>query len=291
MVTDNAAPKMAGRRLVSPAICLSLIALLPGSVFGETTPAFEIADVHVSSRQANPFLAAPPAMSGGLLRGDRYDLKNATMLDLMQIAYGVDDSSKIVGGPSWLNTERFVIAAKAPVATPPETIKLMVKALLAERFKLVVHTDTRLMPAHVLSVGKGTLKLKPADDSLDPGCSSIPQKPAPGEVPFNAFSCHKLTMEEFAAWLQKTAFGYISDPVVDQTSLKGAWDFDLKWTALGRLQAAGSSGLSVFDAVDKQLGLRLEPQRASLPVIVVAREPESDWQSARRERPSAARAG
>ncbi len=67
------------------------------------------------------------------------------MLDLIRIAYGVD-ASKIVGGPSWLELDRFDVAGKAPESIPPETIKLMLQALLADRFKLALHKDTRPLP-------------------------------------------------------------------------------------------------------------------------------------------------
>jgi uncharacterized protein (TIGR03435 family) len=65
------------------------------------------------------------------------------------------------------------------------------------------------------------------------------------------------------------AGGYLDKPVVDQTKLEGTWDFDLKWTARAQLAAAGSDGISIFDAVDKQLGLKLELQQLALPVIAV----------------------
>ena len=62
---------------------------------------------------------------------------------------------------------------------------------------------------------------------------------------------------------------YLADPVVDQTGLSGAWDFDLKFTPRNRLAQAGSDGISLFDAVDKQLGLKLEAKKAPLAVLIV----------------------
>jgi uncharacterized protein (TIGR03435 family) len=241
-------------------------ALMSLAVIGQSAgapPAFEIADVHLSAHATNPY------MSGGVLRGGRYDLRNATMLDLIQTAYGVDDSSKIVGGPGWLNTDRFDVAAKAPPSTPPETLTLMLQALLAERFKLVVHTDNRPLPAFVLSVGKGKPKLKEADGSGETGCQGQRQDPAPGEVRYTAISCHNMTMEAFGNLLRGMATAYVTDPAVDQTGLTGAWDFDLKWSPRGQAATAGSSFISLFDAVDKQLGLKLEPKKVALPVVVV----------------------
>src|SRR5580658_7971861 len=138
----------------------------------EPSPAFDLADIHTSPKANNPY------MSGGVLRNGRYDVRNATMLGLIQLAYSVDDTNKIVGGPNWLNTDRFDIAAKAPPATSEETLKLMLQALLAERFKLAVHMDNRPVQAFVLTVGQGKPKMKESDGSGEPGCQGQPQNPA-----------------------------------------------------------------------------------------------------------------
>src|ERR1035438_7171969 len=117
---------------------ISFVALLSGAVFGqsaESTPKFDIADVHVSPKSATAY------MSGGVLRAGRYEIRRATMLDLIRTAYGVDDNSKIQGGPSWLELDRFDVIAKAPPSATQETAKLMLQALLAERFQLKTHTD------------------------------------------------------------------------------------------------------------------------------------------------------
>ena len=67
-------------------------------------------------------------------------------------------------------------------------------------------------------------------------------------------------MEEFAKNVHEWAGGYLTDPVVDSTGLKGSWDFDIKWTPRQLLQKAGPDGISIFDAVDKELGLKLDRQ-------------------------------
>src|SRR5271156_1677099 len=108
-------------------------------------------------------------MQGGVFRAGRYEIRYATMLDLVKTAYGVD-ADTVVGGPAWLEYDRFDVVAKAPPATSPETIKLMLQALLADRFKLVIHKDTRPIQGFVLSVGKGKPKLKEADGSGERGC-------------------------------------------------------------------------------------------------------------------------
>src|SRR6267154_4962500 len=135
---------------------ISLVACLPGVALGQSAgspPAFEIADVHASARSTNPF------PSGGVLRAGRYELRKATMVDLIRNAYGVD-ADKVIGGPSWLETDRFDVIALAPPSTSQETIKQMLQALLADRFKLTVHTDSKSLPTYALTVGKGKPKLK-----------------------------------------------------------------------------------------------------------------------------------
>ncbi len=180
------------------------------------------------------------------------------------------ESDKVLAGPSWLDWDRFDVAAKAPPATTRENLNLMLQKLLAERFQLVVHKDTKPMPAYALTAGKGKPKMKEATGSGEPECKDVPQKPEPGTVPYVMISCHNLTMAVLADVLQGYGGGtYLTDPVVDQTGLNGAWDFDLKYTARNRLAQAGSDGISLFDAVDKQLGLKLEAKKAPLAVLIV----------------------
>ena len=248
---------------------ISLAALLLVVGFAQSKPPqpiFEFADVHPSPRTMNPFMRS-------VLRGGRYELLNANMVDLIRTAYGVDPE-KVVGGPHWVEFDRFDVIAPAPSNTPPETLKLMLQALLADRFKLVVHNDTQPISGFVLTVGKGKLKLKEAQPSGNPGCQFQPRIPVasvPGQIsiPPITVSCHNLTMEAFAAELRRLANGYINNAVVDSTGLTGSWDFDLKWTPQGLLPLAGSDGITIFDAVDKQLGLRLEEKKLPAPVIIV----------------------
>ena len=242
---------------------LLLLVLLSGVASAQTaSPAFESADVHVSPRSTNP------TMRGGALRGGRYEVRTATMVDLISAAYSME-SNKVLGGPNWLDWDRFDVIAKAAQGTKQDDLNRMLQNLLADRFKLTVHKDTRPMPAFALSVGSGKHKLKEASGG-QPGCQGVPQNPAPGTIPYQVISCHGMTMSAVADVLRDIGDGtYLPDPVVDQTGLSGTWDFDLKWTARNRLAQAGSDGISLFDAVDKQLGLKLEPKKTPLPVLVI----------------------
>ncbi|HXB73820.1 MAG TPA: TIGR03435 family protein [Candidatus Acidoferrales bacterium] len=249
--------------------CVSSLALLSSAAFSqstETPPAFEFSDVHAVAPGANQF------MRGGLMRGGRYELRTATMVDLIKTAYGVDDDN-VIGGPNWLEFDRFDLIAKAAPSSSPERIQLMLQALLADRFHLVVHNDTKSLPEYVLTLGKGRQKLKESDGTGEKGCQGQPQPQnlPPGVPRYITVSCHNLTSAAIADELHQMAGGYLDTPVVDSTGLKGSWDFDIKWSGRGQLAAAGADGISIFDAVDKQLGLKLELQKLPMPVIVIDR--------------------
>jgi len=207
-------------------------------------------------------------ISGGVLRGARYDLRKATMLDLIRIAWSVDPD-RVLGGPNWLEFDRFDIAAKAPPSSPPETVRLMLQSLLADRFKLMLHKDTRPMPAYALMPGKGSVKLRPTAGDGNPECQYQQQ---PGGSAFGSgYSCRDMTMAAFAERLHGMAEDYLIDPVVDATGLEGAWDFDLKWNSRSQVLPAGAERTTIFGAVEKQLGLSLTLQNAPAQVLVIDR--------------------
>ena len=244
---------------------LSLIAALSARPLAQQAPnppAFDIVDVHAGSRSPTV------GVTGGELRNGRYELHNATMVDLIRMAYSVD-AEKVAGGPSWLELDRFTIVGQAPQATPLPTIKLMLQSLLADRFKLVVHQDTRNMAAYVLTVA-GKHKMKEAAGP-GAGCQPVPpQPPEPGVVPIQVGVCKGITMKAFADLLPRVANAYVNSPVVDQTGLQdAAFDFEIRFHARQLLAQAGSEGISLFDALEKQLGLKLERKDTPATAIVV----------------------
>src|SRR5262249_38890326 len=146
---------------------VGLIALMSCAVFGQT-PTFGIADVHASAHAANPL------MRGGVVRSGVYQIQTATMVDLIGAAYGVG-TEKVHGRPSSLELDRFDVDAKVPASTSAEPARLMLQSLLKDRFKLMLHQDSRLLPGFALSVRKGvTPTMKPADGSGSTGCKSTP---------------------------------------------------------------------------------------------------------------------
>jgi uncharacterized protein (TIGR03435 family) len=240
------------------------LSLASASLAPPPVAAFAAIDVHPSPPRTFPY------MDGGNLRGQLYDIRQATMVDLIAKAYGVEVEN-VQGGPSWLEWDRFDVVAKAPAGTPPATVKLMLQALLKERFGLVVHEGSAPMPAYVLRAGKDKPKMKESDGTGDDGCEGQPPPPdqPPGTIPQNVVKCSNMTMDKFAEQLHWMAGGYLDKPVVNLTELEGTYDFELKWTGRGNLAKAGADGISIFDAVDKQLGLKLALETAPRPVMIV----------------------
>ena len=241
---------------------LGLLAVAP--VFAQQ-PKFDLADVH-----ASPTAHWAAQNFGGVLHEGRYTNRDATMLNLIATAYGVKED-EVAGGPGWIAYDLFDIVAKAPAGATPATAKLMLQALLADRFGLVVHNGTHLMPRYVLTLGKGEPKLKPSDGSGEPGCKplNLPKPGAPfdpASFRFIKYGCHNLTSAAIADNLHQIGGRFVGHEVVDSTKLKGSWDFDLEVSSPGGYDA---HGISIFDAVDKQLGLKLELQNVPVPALVI----------------------
>ncbi|HEX4278319.1 MAG TPA: TIGR03435 family protein [Bryobacteraceae bacterium] len=231
-------------------------------------PKFDAADVHVS-----PTASSFAQNFGGVLREGRYVNRDATMLKLIASAYGVSEDA-VGGGPGWLSSDLFDVIAKVPDGTSLATANLMLRTLLAERFNLVIKSGTRPVPRYVMSVAKGGSKLKAAGGTDKGGCQQKQQPGGPpgdlASVPNIKVSCSNLTAAGIAENLRQMANGYFDRDIVDSTKLEGSYDFDLEWTARGALAAKGSDGISAFDAVEKQLGLKVELKDVELPGMVVA---------------------
>jgi uncharacterized protein (TIGR03435 family) len=231
-------------------------------------PKFEIADVH-----ASPTGRGFGQNFGGVLREGRYVNRDATMLNLIEAAYDVPEDN-ISGGPGWISLDLFDVIAQVPDGTTAATANLMLRSLLADRFGLVLSRGTRPVPRYLLTVGKSGSKLKAASGSGNPSCQPV-QQAAPAadlaSTPNVKVACHGLTAAAIADNLRQMAGGYVDHDVIDATKLEGTWDFDLEWTARGVLAAKGADGISLFDAVDKQLGLKLDLQNIPMESFVVER--------------------
>lgn len=270
-----------GAILIHCAVCLAF------SQSAETPAKFEIADVHVSPKANNQF----PSARTGPVRGGRYEVKTATMVDLIRMAYGYN-ADKILGGPNWLELDRYDVTAKVPAGSTPDSQKEMLQALLEDRFKLKLHKETKPLPTYALVMGKKP-QLKQADGTEEAGCKPQTASGPPAEggmrlmmsnangvaTTFNlgpgntvTFNCRNMTMEAFVSNMRGMMGANVGqNPILEETGLKGAWNFDLRYSMMMFSGPMGSTGerITVFDAVEKQLGLKLEERQVPTPVIVV----------------------
>jgi uncharacterized protein (TIGR03435 family) len=179
----------------------------------------------------------------------------------MQWAYDMP-AKQILDGPSWLTFTRFDIAATADtnglsrsiVSDPKHDLKrLMVQSLLADRFHLKLHEDSRMLPAYDLVLAKSGLKLQPSQ--------SNGKTIGVGKAHFNG---QGLSMPLIAEELSQIA-GRI---VVDKTNLSGRYDLKLEWTP-DDAPSTDTSTPSLFTAIQEQLGLKLESAKEPVPVLVI----------------------
>jgi uncharacterized protein (TIGR03435 family) len=247
----------------------------------QTPETFEVASVrrNLSGRQQGGGLA-------GVQPGGRFTAVGATLKRLVTLAY---DGFQIAGGPAWMDTERFDIDARAGGDRTLPELTRMLRSLLAERFMLVVHTETQQMPIFVLETARRDRMLGPTLRESDAKCRAEARRFVPGGTPGRSPACgdfrlgagaltaRGMTMEGFARLLT----GRVDRPVVDRTGLDSAYDLELEWSSdLGLRQAPPGSagageltpdGLSLFTALQEQLGLRLEPTRGPVDVVVIDR--------------------
>jgi uncharacterized protein (TIGR03435 family) len=235
--------------------------LIAAPAFAQAPPA--AAQFDISSIQVNT--GPRPGMRGGILRGNRYELRNATMVDLIRTAYNVTPE-KISGGPSWLEWNRWDIAALAPEGTAPPKLQEMLRNLLAERFKLAVKEDQVTTTNMALKVN-GTHKLRPA--TAPGGCQGQAAPDANG-VPLQTITCKGQSMAQLAELLPRGMGAYFPNgqQLVDDTALEGLWDFEFKVHPRQVLAQAGADAVSLDKAL-AEIGLKLEPKEMKVPAIVV----------------------
>lgn len=241
-------------------------------------PSFEVATV-------KPVDGAPPPMPGGPppTAPDEIRLFVNTRI-LISMAYNVQGFAKdeIVGGPGWLDDQIYEVHAKIneplsealqrmPNRERRQKIELMEQSLLAERFKLKVHFETRELPAYALVVAKGGPKLTLANPSLPHNGN-----PRTSNGQNQKLRATDITVENLAQLLQ-----WEPEPggrvVVDKTGLTGSYDITLDWTrdpAWTRDSSTGASasqdvGPSLFTALEEELGLKLVAAKEPVEVVVI----------------------
>jgi len=230
-------------------------------------PAFEVATIKPSS---------PDARGRGFrVNGRHFTTLNTSLSLMIQWAYGIQ-AKQIVGGPAWLDTDKYDISAEPDGEGQPnaEQWKIMLEKLLADRFKLTLHHDTKELPVYALVVAKGGAKVTKSEGNPD-GLPSLMFRGGPGGIVLPAKNS---TMADFASVIQRT---YVDRPVVDQTGLAGRYDFDLNFTPDPGMSAsmggppppppADNAPPELFTALQQQAGLKLEPTKAPVAVIVIDR--------------------
>ncbi len=202
------------------------------------------------------------AKNSGFRRAPAGELNatNVTLKTLIECAYDVRDY-QVSGGPNWLDSDRYDILAKSESGDGTAATRLRVQALLSDRFQLTLHRTSRELPVFALLVAKNGPKLRPSKDDRS-------------ELVTNGhhLTCQKISVASFARiFLQ----GQLGRSVLDKTGLEGEFDFTLDWAPdLGERKNSTEvdqlvDGPSLFTALQEQLGLKLEPQKGPVEILVI----------------------
>ena len=244
------------------------------------TPDFDAASVKRRTEPGGGFMGRQP--------GGRFTAQGVSLQDLIVFAYEIQHY-QIIDGPPWLDTARWDVVAAGATGAPREVL-IALQHLLADRFSLGVHRETREMPVYALVLARSDGRLGPQLKRSSVDCAALrAQAQRTGVIPAEARTCDvqgrigSIQMGGspiadvtplFSTRLQRT--------VIDRTGLTGAWDLALTYTPEPSQIAAGAlgpgvapafdpNGPSIFTAVQEQLGLKLESTRAPVDVLVIER--------------------
>jgi uncharacterized protein (TIGR03435 family) len=228
---------------------LAAIVLLPLAAFGQT---FETAAVRLSA----------PGSTGSRLIDDatRFEFLFSSVKSLLALAYHVNAPN--VRGPDWIGAEAIDVIARKPPHTTEEDERLMLQALLADRFKLVVHRDSYDLTAYSLVLAKGGPKVKLADGNGPAASLQI----SPMKGPARSLN-GTLSMDLLAAALQIP----LETQVTDATGLTGAFEILLQWSPEDAIAAElpGATFPPLAKALEQQLGLKFETRKIKIDTLVV----------------------
>jgi uncharacterized protein (TIGR03435 family) len=205
---------------------------------------------------------------------DGYTASNVSLLKLVGEAYGITDAKLLTGGPPWIDIDKFDLEAKFDAASIPEAKNLtyrqradMLQSLLADRFHLKVHFETKDFPVYSLVIAKGGPKLtetKPEDIRNDstgtPAC--LVGRNAKTLI-YTAVGCHTRDLEGQLRYATGRT-------VIDKTGLTARYNFELSWSSDNTPPNSPAAAYpSIFTAVQEQLGLKLEPSTAPLSILII----------------------
>ncbi len=237
----------------------------PKLMAADADPAFDVATIKPNNTGAT-------SMQQLTLNGRDFQTRASSLQDLITFAYEVQ-AKQIVGGPEWMSNDRYDIAAVPDTegAPNPQQVRTMIRKLLADRFQLKFHNDKRELSAFVLSVGKGGQKLTPTQ--LTGPLPGIGIRPATGGI---SLMIRNGTIRDFTGFLQTLV---LDRPVVDQTDLKGKFDFTVTFlpddtqfsghSPAGKLADGVEPAPTLTEALLQQLGLKLNAEKTSVDVMVI----------------------
>jgi uncharacterized protein (TIGR03435 family) len=235
--------------IVTTVVCCAAIA---STQTPENTITFEVATIKPSGRDSAP-------MSMQRLPGGRFLTSNTPLTMLINWAYALDDG-RLLGVPKGAESTRFDIVAVAPVENPaPGQMQLMMRNLLADRFKLVVHRESRELISYELVAEDGGPKVR-VSTSAEP----------PDPNPFRMSARGSLIGTRVTAdMLTKVLSSQLGRPVENRTGLVDTFDFTLQWRPDEGAPIAGDDRPSLFTAIREQMGFRLMARKAPVDVIVI----------------------
>jgi uncharacterized protein (TIGR03435 family) len=236
----------------------------PKPMAADADPSFDVATI-----KPNP--SGGTQMQSLTLNGRNFAVRNGSLGDLITFAYDLQ-MQQLVNGPGWMNSDRYDIAAVPDVEGIPngDQLRIMMRKLLTDRYKLTFHHEKRQLSAYVLTVGKGAQNLTPDQSGVPlPGMRYLP---GPGGL---SLLMGNATLTDFTSFLKMLVLDH---PVVDQTGIKGRFDFKVTFTPddsqfNGHPPKVPASDVSeapnLFDAIQQQLGLKLTAEKTAVDVIVI----------------------
>jgi uncharacterized protein (TIGR03435 family) len=241
-----------------------------------STQAQSAQDARFEVASVRPNISGDGGGGINLQPGGRFTALNVPLVWLIESAYGLGHH-QLEGGPSWIHTERFDVVAKAesdiprPVlGSPPGAFHFMLRALLAERFKLVVREEKREAPVYELEFARTGDALGPGLRRIDFDCTTA-EKTSDGRIVDrngrrtcgSNIAARAIPLSQLITVIE----GQLERPVVDRINLSGLFDVDLEWSA----DSADTSKASLFTALQEQLGLKLVAARGEVNALIVER--------------------
>jgi bla regulator protein blaR1 len=247
-----------------------ILALAAASLFAQKS--FEVASIKPNAENDHRVMFR-------ILPGGGFSATGTNLRMLIMQAYNVKDF-QVTGGPGWMISDRYDVNAKAEATTErvsPDTFRPMLQSLLAERFQLKFHKETKEMPVYALVAGKGPHKMKASETPA----GANPQQRQMMRIGRGQANLQGTTMAGLAQLLSQQ----LGRPVIDKTGIQGTFDVEMHWTPEpgqgggpfgggappppDAIAQSDTSGPSIFTAVQEQLGLKLDSTKGPVEIMVI----------------------